>query len=288
VCVASALMTAVVSLDGAVVLMVPLLLALVRRHEAPLAPLLLGTVAVCNAASIAVPQGNPTNLVVIERLGIAPSDFLAQMLLPGAVAAVVCAVGAALFERQALARRYPVRPAEVATGPLTPAERHMIAALAAAALCAWLAPLAGVSPCWPFAAVAATTLIFHPGPRPPPAVPVRLAAQLIGLLVLIGSLELTRSPSQSLFAVAGAVTIAAALTNNLPASVSVGSLLGAGPSAFAATIGLGVGALATPQGSVATLLAADLAGPEAQPLRIGRLAPLALAGVAAATLVLHA
>ena len=87
VCVASALMTAVVSLDGAVVLMVPLLLALVRRHEAPLAPLLLGTVAVCNAASIAVPQGNPTNLVVIERLGIAPSDFLAQMLLPGLVAA---------------------------------------------------------------------------------------------------------------------------------------------------------------------------------------------------------
>ncbi len=55
--------------------------------------------------------------------------------------------------------------------------------------------------------------------------------------------------------------LGAALTNNLPASVSVGSLLGAGPSAYAATIGLGIGALAMPQGSVATLLAVDLAGP---------------------------
>ena len=59
------------------------------------------------------------------------------------------------------------------------------------------------------------------------------------------------------------VGLAAALANNLPASVSVGSLLGAGPSAYAATIGLGVGALALPQGSVATLLAVDLAGPDA-------------------------
>ena len=94
VCLASALATAVVSLDGAVVLMVPLLLALSRRHQAPLAPLLLGTVAVANAASIAVPQGNPTNLVVIQRLGIAPIDFLEHMLVPGLVGALACAGGA--------------------------------------------------------------------------------------------------------------------------------------------------------------------------------------------------
>jgi hypothetical protein len=69
--------------------------------------------------------------------------------------------------------------------------------------------------------------------------------------------------------------------------VSVGSLLAAGPSAYAATVGLGVGALATTQGSVATLLAAQLAGPDAPRLRFSRLAPLALAGVVAATAALH-
>jgi arsenical pump membrane protein len=143
VCVASALATAVVSLDGAVVLMVPLLLVRARRHGAPLAPLLLGTVAVANAASIAVPQGNPTNLVVIERLGIAPIDFLEHMLVPGLVAALACAVGGAVFERRALTLRYPVRAAAPSRS-LSGAERHMLVALAAAALTACVAPLAGV------------------------------------------------------------------------------------------------------------------------------------------------
>ncbi|MEA2418972.1 MAG: hypothetical protein QOE60_1178 [Thermoleophilaceae bacterium] len=286
VCGATALMTAVVSLDGAVVLIVPLLLALARRHGAPLAPLLLGTVAVANAASIVVPQGNPTNLVVIERLEIAPIDFVGQMLVPGLVGAFVCGAGAALLERRALTAGYAV-PADVPRAPLSRAERQLIVALAAAGLVAWLAPLLGISPCWPFAAIAAGALLLHPHPRPRPAVPVRLAVQLIGLLVLIGSLHLEPTGSASLFVVAGAVSVVAALANNLPASVSVGSLL-AGPSAYAATIGLGVGALAAPQGSVATLLAAELAGPDAPPLRVSRLAPLALAGVAAATIALHA
>jgi hypothetical protein len=84
------------------------------------------------------------------------------------------------------------------------------------------------------------------------------------------------------------VALAAALANNLPASVSVASLLAGGPTAYAATLGLGVGALATPQGSVATLLAAELAGPDAPPLEARRLAPLALAGLLAATVALAA
>lgn len=290
VCLVAALATAVVSLDGAVVLMVPLLLALARRHGAPLAPLLLGTVAVANAASVAVPQGNPTNLVVIERLGIGPADFLAQMLVPGLAAVLVCAGGAGLFERHALAQPYSA-PTARRNDPLSPTERHMITALAVAALVGWVSPFAGVPAWWTFTAVAAVAVLAHPRPRPRPALPVRLAVQLTGLLVLIGALDLTPDPAQgarpaALLSVAVAVGVVAALANNLPASVSVGSLLGGGPSAYAATIGLGVGALATPQGSVATLLAAQLAGPDAPPLRFRRLAPLALSGVVAATLTL--
>ena len=63
VCALCALLTAAVSLDGAVVLMIPLLLRLARRWGAPPAPLFLGVVAVANTASLALPQGNPTNLL---------------------------------------------------------------------------------------------------------------------------------------------------------------------------------------------------------------------------------
>jgi arsenical pump membrane protein len=290
VCGATAIATSVVSLDGAVVLMLPLVLALSRRHGAPLAPLFLGTVAVANAASIAVPQGNPTNLVVIEQLGLSPGAFLEQMLLPGLVAAITCAAATALIERRALSGRYRMAALR-SRGGLTREERHAAATLGAAALIAFIAPLASVPVCWPFAGVAAVALAVRPGTRTPPAIPVRLGVQVTGLLVLVGSLDLTPpSPGQGalagLLAVALLVGCAAALANNLPVSISAASLLGAGPSAYAASIGLAVGSLATPQGSVATMLAAELAGPDAPRLEVRRLLPLGAAGVLAATLVL--
>jgi len=83
-----------------------------------------------------------------------------------------------------------------------------------------------------------------------------------------------------------ASALAAALANNLPVSASATALLAAGPAAYAASIGLAVGALATPQGSVATLIATDLAGPDAPALRLRRLAPLAAAAVLFGTLLL--
>src|SRR5919204_327851 len=49
VCATCAILTAAVSLDGAVVLIVPLLLVLSRRFGAPFAPLFLGAVVVANA-----------------------------------------------------------------------------------------------------------------------------------------------------------------------------------------------------------------------------------------------
>jgi len=94
VCAVCAGLTAVVSLDGAVVLMVPLVLVLHRRFGAPFAPLFVGVVAVANPVSIAVPQGNPTNLVVMERLGLSPAVFTAHLLVPGLAAAVACALAA--------------------------------------------------------------------------------------------------------------------------------------------------------------------------------------------------
>ncbi len=68
----------------------------------------------------------------------------------------------------------------------------------------------------------------------------------------------------------------------------VTGLLTAGAPAYAASVGLAVGSLATPQGSVATLIASQLAGSTAPPLKVRRFAPLAAIGVLAATLVLWA
>ena len=62
VCGVCAVATAAVSLDGAVVLIIPLLVILARRFDAPFAPLFLGAVVVANAASIAVPRATqPTS-----------------------------------------------------------------------------------------------------------------------------------------------------------------------------------------------------------------------------------
>src|SRR5581483_3893162 len=91
VCAGTALLTAAVTLDGAVVVMAPVLVELHRRFGAPLRPLVLGTVAVANAFSLALPEGNPTNLVVIERLGLSLGQETRTMLLPGVLAAVLCA-----------------------------------------------------------------------------------------------------------------------------------------------------------------------------------------------------
>jgi Na+/H+ antiporter NhaD/arsenite permease-like protein len=234
-CLASAALTCVVSLDGAVVLMVPLVRALSRRCRIPQSPLFLGAVAVANAVSLAVPEGNPTNLVVMSRLGLSPSAFLGHLLVPGLCAAVLCAL-------------VPVR--------LLSREDHD----------------AGLP------APETTTML----------VPWRIGAQVAGLLATLDRLappvSLRGGGLAALLAVAGATAAAAALANNLPVSASLAALATSGPGAYAALIGLSVGALATAHGSVATLVARDLAGDRRPWARTW--APATAAAVALATLLL--
>jgi hypothetical protein len=62
----------------------------------------------------------------------------------------------------------------------------------------------------------------------------------------------------------------------------------AGPLGYAASIGLAIGSLATPQGSVATLIAADAAGAAAPPFPTRQFALIAAGSLLGTTLLLWA
>jgi Na+/H+ antiporter NhaD/arsenite permease-like protein len=239
VCLLAAALTALVSLDGAVVLMAPVVVELHRRFGAPLRALLLGVVAVSNASSLALPEGNPTNLVVIERLGLPLGRAAVTTVVPGLLAALLCAAAVAWTQRREL-------------------EAPLRRPLASAAPSALAPGVVGV---------------------------VRVVLQVAALLVILlplGRIDVRGDGLGPLLGVTLAVSALAALANNLPASSIVAAGLVPGPAAYAALVGLSVGALATPQGSVATLIAGDIAA-ERPHARV--LVPAALAAAVAATVV---
>jgi hypothetical protein len=156
---------------------------------------------------------------------------------------------------------------------------------------AWAAPLAGIPPWWPFVGAVFVSVLATRN-WSALAVPWRIAIQIAALVIVAGAVGLhppeTREQALPiLLLVAVGTGIAAALINNLPASVWASSLLTAGPIALAAVAGLAVGALAAPQGSVATLIAADLAGPGAPRFSVRRLAPVAFAALLVAIVLLR-
>jgi arsenical pump membrane protein len=286
-CAACALLTSVVSLDGAVVLMVPVLVALRRTCGAPFTAFFTGVVVVANVASLALPQGNPTNLVVMARLGLSAGEFTAHMLLPGLAAALAAALLVAVVERRSLAGSF--EPPERVGQPLSAPERTAVVALGIAAAAAWLAPLLELQPWLPFSGVVAVAALAS-RERPRTSIAIRLGAQVGALLLLmdvisVGLVAPAAGGLGPLLAVAAGVGAAAALTNNLPVSVSTASLV-VGSSGYAAAIGLAAGSLALPRGSVATLLALEAAGAEAPELRPRVLTAIAAVAVTVATAVL--
>lgn len=285
-------LTAVVSLDGAVTLMVPLVLTLARGAPELRRPLLLGTVGAANASSLAVPQGNPTNLVVMQELGLGPREFSAHLVLPALAATLVCVGAVALAERGALRGQVGVEVDR--GGRLSRAELLSAGSLGLAGLAGVVAPWLGLRPWWALCGPAFLLFVAAKGlrlPVPSLAVPWRVLGQ-VGVFVLAfeafgGALRFPlpgSGPGGGLVLFALAAGLLAALANNLPASVALGSVLGTAQlPAFAALAGLSVGALATPHGSAATMLAFDRAGERVSRGRYLKLwLPTALVATAAA------
>jgi len=276
-CAACALLTAALSLDGAVVVMAPVLLAL-RRRGLPQRPLLLGTVAVANAFSAALPAGNPTNLVVMNRLGLEPGEFVARMGAPALLATLVCIAAVVLLERRALSGTYELgkRPA-FASGQRLPA-----LLLGAAALADWLSPLFGLSPWLPVTLIA---LLAGRG-LTLGSLPLRVGAQVAGLLLALEALPSVSLPAGSLpalLAIAGLTALVSGLANNLPASAAVAAAMGPGAGPYAALLGLSAGALVTPHGSVATIASLELAKAPTPARWLRTWVPAATVAVAAGT-----
>ena len=124
--------------------------------------------------------------------------------------------------------------------------------------------------------------------RPAAIIPWQIGVQIAATLVVVqalGSPDLGRlgSTLPGLLLVAVTAGAASALLNNLPVAASAVALVSAAPLGYAASVGLAVGSLATQQGSVATLLASELAGADAPSSRVRALAPVAATAVLAAT-----
>src|SRR2546423_772400 len=178
--------------------------------------------AIAIAALALRPRSAAATLVALAAaaadlaLGAALAPALAvvvHMRVPGTAAAALGAAGIALPERRALAPR--IATAQRDRSPLSAAERHAVLSLAGAALAAWVAPLAGIAPWWPFTAAVALGLIAKRA-RPRLVVPWRVAGQVGALVVATGALDLSvAAPPQlalpGLLLVASAVAAASAL-----------------------------------------------------------------------------
>jgi len=211
---------------------------------------------------------------VMERLGLGPGEFIAHLFVPSVLATLVCVGAVALVQRRALRGRCTL--AVGSPGPWSAGERLAAAGLLAAGVLGAVAPWLGVAPWWPICGVAAAILmaaLVGGYGRAAPRVPARVCVQVAALVVLVGSLAATLAipvpAATSLGALILLALVASAIAgavNNLPASVVLSGILGSHSlPACAALTGLSVGSLATPHGSVATILAVEGAGETGTP-----------------------
>jgi Na+/H+ antiporter NhaD/arsenite permease-like protein len=128
-CAGSALLTCMVSLDGAVLVAAPVLRRLARRHGAPGLPLALGTVATANSSSLGLLQGSPTNVLVTGYLGVGAWAFGRAMAIPALAASQAGAVAVAVGCRKALAAGYTPRASEAGRSARTRGQAPALAAL---------------------------------------------------------------------------------------------------------------------------------------------------------------
>ncbi len=258
-CVAT---TIVLSLDTTAVLLTPVVLALSRRLSLPPLPFAMATVWLANTASLALPVSNLTNLLALEPLGLSAAAYARTVALPATVAIAVTVAALGLWQRRSLGGRY------LMPDRLRPHDR--VTFTVAASACAGLVPLllVGVPVQWAACAAAAPVVVVTAVRRPsalrPSLLPWRLVVVVAGLFLVveaIGPLFLDSVLGQAVGGRGGLGTAAVAagaanVVNNLPAYLA---LQRAVPShdLLPVLLGVNLGPLILPWGSLATLLWAE-------------------------------
>ena len=268
--VIASLITAVLSLDAAVVLLTPVVLSAVRRLRTSVRPYAYATAHLANGASLLLPVSNLTNLLAFHTAGISFTKFTVVMALPwlGAVATLY------VIFRWFFAADLRVQPDPEQRGP---APRPPVFVLVVVGLTLGgfaVAQSVGVAPAW-VALVGASVLAARSLSRGHTSVVdiVRsahvsflvfvLALGIVVRAVMVNGMDKAMSavlPSGSglpaLLAIAALAALLVNIVNNLPATLVLLPLVASsGPVAILAVlIGVNIGPNLTYVGSLSNLL----------------------------------
>ncbi|GAB2915241.1 ArsB/NhaD family transporter [Rhodococcus aerolatus] len=283
VVVASAVTTAVLSLDATVVLLVPAVVASARALRTRPRPHVHAAGHLANSASTLLPVSNLTNLLAFTASGVSFLGFAALMALPWLTAvAVEHAVLRWWFRRDLVVEPDPAgQDPGAAPGPAAapvddlPAPRLALAVLALTLAGFAVSGFVGLEPVWVALAGAVVLAVTELRARTTTPVRVVLASSpLFCLFVLalgvvvaavttgpLGTLVgrvLPRTADLAGLAVAAVVAaVLANVVNNLPATLLLLGVLGAGAPTglvLAVLLGVNLGPNLTYVGSLATLL----------------------------------
>jgi arsenical pump membrane protein len=268
--VVASTITAVLSLDAAVVLLTPVVLVAVRRLRAPVRPYAYATAHLANGASLLLPVSNLTNLLAFHLANISFIKFTLLMALPWLAAIVTLYLAFRWF----FAGDLRVRPDP---GQLGPAPRPPVFVLAVVGLTLAgfaVAQSVGVATAWVALAGASVLAVRSLRHRHTSVAEIVrsvnvsflvfvLALGVVVQAVMANGMDRAMSavlPSGSglpaLLAIAAVAAVLANIVNNLPATLVLLPLAApGGPVAILAVlIGVNIGPNLTYAGSLSNLL----------------------------------
>lgn len=266
----TAFATSIFSLDGAVVVMTPVIIHLARLRGVQLMPLAFTVIFVANCGSLFFPVSNLTNLIAVEQLNWSFFYFTGMMWLPAVLVLITTGIILWLWFRKDLALPY-----ETADPPVS-ADRAL--RRIASAICAIMLPsffiagLFGWGVEWialgAAVVLAVTFLVRGSSPRDvAKTVPWQILFFVIGLFLVVAAAldaglgqqvanvmaSLSGTEFSSFLGSTAVATALANLVNNLPAFLIISpDVIGSQMSAV--LVGVNAGPMLTPIGSLATVL----------------------------------